>query len=136
MGAIAQIEGCLGVDSGEWDSGKQTIIAWFEDKDAVVSWYDSDMHMQMIESFTDDDGTHEPLEFVRNDSGPIMVMATLTYAEEPHFEGLTLPVSQISVELFAPLPGGAHLGGRLAPPAFKVPHMNHLGQEELQPVGR
>ena len=120
---LKKTEGCLGVDAGQWMSGKRTIIAWFKDKKAVLRWYYSEEHQEAMTLFTEGAEKHKPLAHVPDDGKPIMVMATLTLAKKPAFEGLNLPVSQISIELFAPLPGGAHAGGRLAPPTFEVPHM-------------
>ena len=82
-------------------SGKQTIIAWFKDKNSVLRWYYSDMHEGVISAFMSDaDDTHKPMAHVPDDTGPIMVMATLTMTDKPQFEGLSIPVSQISIELF------------------------------------
>ena len=115
--------GCLGVDAGRWQSGKSTIVGWFENKEAVVRWYYTEGHQGVMDSLTADGSGSKPLAQVADDTGPIMVMASLVFTDEPKFEGLDLPVSQISIELFQPLPGGAFLGERLAPEAFKVPHM-------------
>ena len=117
-------EGCLGVDAAQTQSGRNTIIAWFENKAAVKRWYYSDVHQSMITGLTrPDEFETEPLRHVDDDETPIMVIATITFAERPHFESISLPISQISIELYAPLPGGAFLGRRLAPDSFKVPHM-------------
>ena len=70
--------------------------------------------------------TGEPLAHVPDDQGPIMVIATITPSDTPEIEGFPVPISQISIELFAPLPGGAHVNGRLAPEAFEVEHMRDL----------
>ncbi len=117
--------GVLGVDAGEWMSGKRTIAAWFKDKKSVVDWYYSETHMGVMDAMVVGDVEHKPLRHVKED-GPIMVLATLTFSAEPKFDDLKMPISQISIELFKPLPGGAHLGGRLAPDTFEVPHMNDL----------
>ena len=65
----------------------------------------------------------EPMEHIQDDNQPIMVIASLTPAAKPELPGINIPISQISIELFAPLPGGAHVGGRVSPKNFKVPHM-------------
>lgn len=41
-------------------------------------------------------------------------------ADKPSFEGMTLPVSQIAIELYTPIKGGLFLGGRFAPEGVKV----------------
>lgn len=119
--------GCIGVEAGRMASGKQSIFAWFENKAAVLRWYYSDMHMGVMDSLTtgmEPDAGQKPLAKVDDDEGPILVIATLTMAERPHFKSMpNLPISQISIELYAPLPGGAFLGGRLAPDKVEVDGM-------------
>lgn len=117
-------DGCLGVDAAQTMSGRNTIIAWFENKEAVKRWYYSDVHQSMMRGATDpDEFGAGPLRHVEDEETPIMVVATITFADRPHFESIRMPISQISIELYAPLPGGAFLGRRLAPEEFKVPHM-------------
>jgi hypothetical protein len=129
--ALKQIDGCLGVDAASWQSGKQSIVAWFENKDAVVDWYYSSVHQALIKNLVGDpDEAGEPLAHISDDEGPIMVLATLTLDRQSKGTGVRLPISQISIELFAPLPGGASVGGRLAPDAFRVPHMKSYDQED------
>jgi hypothetical protein len=119
--------GCLGVDAGQFSSGKQSIFAWFESKQAVIDWYNSDMHRSTMRNLSPMLGGGSPLKHVPDDAGPILVIASLTMSDRPHFDDFpTLPISQISIELFSPLPGGAHLGGRLSPDTFEVPHMSDL----------
>ena len=62
----------------------------------------------------------KPLSAISDDSGPILVIASLTYADKPQVEGVQVPVSQIAIELYAPLPGGLAVGGRFAPRTLKV----------------
>lgn len=123
--------GCLGVDAAQMMSGKNTIIAWFKNKEAVEDWYFSRVHMDLMKNLVADEARtdSEPLAFIENEEIPIMVIASITFAEKPSFETIRLPISQISIELIAPLPGGAYLGGRLAPEEFKVPHMTKLDGE-------
>ncbi len=120
-------EGCLGVDLAQWQSGKNTICAWFEDKEAVMRWYESDTHQGFMGAVGGKEGGNKPMEHVKTE-GPIMVMATLSFNGPPAVEGSKIPFSQISIELFEPLPGGAHVNGRLAPEKFKVEHMRDLTQ--------
>ncbi|MHC5027813.1 MAG: hypothetical protein ACYTGR_13750 [Planctomycetota bacterium] len=131
MEGLRETEGCLGVDAGEFMSGKKTIVAWFEDKAAVERWYYHPMHMRMMRSFGagDDGHDHEPLQHVK-DGVPIMVMASLTPSEESAVPGSPMPISQISIELYSPQPGGAHVNGRLAPPTFEVAHMKAYSTAE------
>lgn len=128
IAGLKETEGCLGVDTGRMMSGKTTIIAWFENKGAVKEWYYSMSHERLLDDLVaaDEPLDHEPLAFIEDETIPIMVIVSMTFAEEGTFDSIDLPISQIAVELFAPLPGGLHLGGRLSPETFIVPHMLDL----------
>lgn len=120
-------EGCLGVDAGQFRSGKNTIVAWFENKEAVLRWYNHPTHRRMMMSVGADPAEGTPLEHVTDPDVPIMVMASISMGGKPVVPDSPMPFSQISIELFAPLPGGASVNGRLAPEAFAVPHHKALG---------
>ena len=121
---LKKTKGCIDVKTCQWSDGKQSIVAWFENKKAAVAWYYSGTHQAMMGGQTDGSTTTgKPLEHVKNDKQPIMVIASLTPSKKPELEGVKIPISQISIELFAALPGGAHVGGRVSPKGFKVPHM-------------
>ena len=122
--------GCLGVDTARTSSGKNVIFAWFENKQAVVKWYNSDMHKQLMKKFFPDQTPPKPLKHVADDTGPIMVVASITPTDKPPVGGLALPVSQIAIELYQPLPGGAALGGRFAPSTFKVPQLREYTPQD------
>jgi hypothetical protein len=51
-------------------------------------------------------------------------------AEKPKYEGLTLPISQISIELYTPVTGGIFLGSRFAPEALKIDNMQDFTPKE------
>src|ERR1700724_3872544 len=72
VGALKATPGVLGVDAGQMASGKQVIFAWFENKRAVLNWYNSDVHRQLMNGFSSGarrpDG---PLAGIKDDSGPI-----------------------------------------------------------------
>ena len=129
MGAILvkglkETQGCLGVKTCRWSDGKQSIVAWFEDKDAAATWYYSATHQAMIGQNTDmDEKKDEPMQHIKNGDQPIMVIASLTPAQKPELPGINIPISQISIELFGLLPGGAQVGGRVTPDNVEVPHM-------------
>jgi len=123
--------GCLGVDGGRLDSGKNFIMAWFENKAAAIRWYNSDVHRGAMSAFAGmEPERHRPLEHVKDEQTPIMVIASITYAQAQEAEGLSLPISQIAIELYAPLPGGAYVKDRVAPEAFEVPHMKDWAAEQ------
>jgi len=114
--------GCLGVETARTASGKMVIFAWFEDKKAALRWYNSEMHQQLVKMAGPPDPSHVPLAGIADDSGPILAIASLTLSNQPP-KGFPLPVSQIAIELYQPLPGGVFVGGRFAPNSVKVPGM-------------
>lgn len=128
MSGLQSSPGCLGVDAGRFQSGKLVIVGWFENKAAVVEWYNNPTHRQMVMRMGGNPEEGEPLAHVTDDQAPIMVIASITPAKEP-MPGMAMPISQISIELYAPLPGGAFMTSRFAPETFEVPHMRELKPE-------
>ena len=127
VGALKATDGCLGVELARTQSGKNVIFAWFKDKKAMMTWYYSERHQQIMDRIFVNDGetdSHKPLEGIGDDVGPIMAIASITMADEPKFYGTTLPVSQIAIEFYAPIAGGLFLGGRFAPEGVTVPKMH------------
>jgi len=120
-GGLKATPGCLGVETARTASGKMVIFAWFEDKKAVLRWYNSEMHQQVMRMTGPPDPNHVPLAGIADDSGPILAVASLTLADAAASKNLPLPVSQIAIELYQPLPGGVFIGGRFAPSTVKVP---------------
>ena len=111
--------GCLGVETARTPGGKNVVFAWFENKDALLKWYYSDMHQGAMNKFFPGD-RRKPLAFVEGD-GPILTIASITVSPNPGVGGH--PISQIAIELYRPLNGGIAIGGRFAPESLKVPHM-------------
>jgi antibiotic biosynthesis monooxygenase len=113
--------GCLGVETARTASGKAVIFAWFENKQAVLNWYNSPMHQALLNQYS---GGHRrpggPLAGVP-DEGPVLAVASLTMAKPPADGDLRAATTQIAIELYAPLPGGLASGGRFAPSSVKVP---------------
>jgi hypothetical protein len=48
VGGLRNTPGCLGVETATTASGKQVIFAWFENKNALSSWYYSETHMKAM----------------------------------------------------------------------------------------
>ena len=114
--------GCLGVETAQTSSGKQVIFAWFENKQAVLRWYHSDVHQRVIRMFMPGERpAHTPLSHIADDGMPVLAVASLTMAGAAQIEGVGLPFSQIAIELYRPAPGGIAIGGRFAPAALTVP---------------
>lgn len=123
---LKETEGCLGVETAEFASGKIAIIAWFKDVEAAKRWYNHPMHQRMVWMVGGDPSAREPLQHVEDPKTPVMVIAALTMGGEQTIPG-PMPISQISIEMYTPLPGGAMVNGRLAPKEFPVPHFRSLG---------
>jgi hypothetical protein len=128
VGPLKATPGCLGVETARTASGKMVIFAWFEDKKAVMRWYNSALHQQLVKMAGAPDPNHVPLAGIADDSGPILAIASLTLSNEPP-KGSPLPVSQIAIELYQPLPGGLFVGGRFAPNSVKVPGMRDFSPQ-------
>lgn len=128
VGPLKTTPGCLGVETARTSSGKMVIFAWFENKQAVMRWYNSELHRQMMRMAGPPDPNHVPLAGIADDSGPILAIASLTVSSQPPKDS-PLPVSQIAIELYQPLPGGVFVGGRLAPNSVKVPGMRDFSPQ-------
>jgi hypothetical protein len=124
-GALKATPGVLGIDAGQMMTGKQVIFAWFENKQAVLNWYNSDVHRKLMNGFSSGGRRPDgPLAGIKDDSGPILCIASITIDREAMQRGdLKGGTSQIAIELYAPLPGGLAAGGRFAPSTVKVPGM-------------
>jgi hypothetical protein len=122
-------EGCLGVEAAAMQfSQMNTIIAWFENKEAAKRWYLSETHTRVMRMVGDDPANHEPMAGVPDDV-PIMVMASIQMGTGKAGFGGPVPIDAISIELYTPLPGGAMAGGRLAPKGFRISGMD--GAEDM-----
>jgi hypothetical protein len=137
VSALKSTPGCLGVESALTLSGKRAVFAWFKDKASLFTWYDSDAHKKMMHALGDEDDFRKPLASVPDDAGPIMVIASYTPSDKPAPEGAPFSFSQISVELYQPLPGGIELNGRFSPAAVPVKEMVRYSQPAPgQPKGK
>lgn len=126
INSLKTVDGCLGVDAGQMSSGKNSIFAWFEDAEAARRWYHHPTHRAMLAmagGVVDNDS--KPLAHVE-EGVPLMVIASLTFSDRPQIEGIPIPISQISIEVYQAAPGGAYINGKLAPESFKVEHMRNL----------
>ncbi len=127
--ALRATEGCLGADAAQFRSGKLAIVAWFENAEAARRWYRSETHARFLAMAGAPPADREPLSHVEDPDAPVMVVAALTFGGRPIRPG-GMPMSQISIELYTPLPGGASVNGRLAPDGFDIPHFRRLDAGE------
>ena len=120
VAAVKASPGCLGVETAKTDSGKSVIFAWFEDKKAALKWYNSETHQKLVKQFFPARaGNANPMAGVPDDSGPLMVIASVTPADKPAKDAP--PFKQIAIEIYQPVTGGLSLGGKFAPKEMKVP---------------
>jgi hypothetical protein len=124
IGMLKATPGVLGVDAARGTmNGKMVIFAWFENKKAALTWYYSAGHQALMTQFSG--GARRPsgpMADVPDDGRPILAIASLTMPMPPpaNADPRSL-VTQIAIELYAPLPGGLAAGGRFAPSTVKVP---------------
>jgi len=119
--ALKAAPGCLGVETGQTASGRRVIFAWFTGKQALVDWYHSDVHQRAMRTvFPDQTFDRTPLPDLPDDSGPILTIVSVKFAETPGADTASRKIESIGIELYGPLPGGVAVGGRFAPAAIKV----------------
>jgi hypothetical protein len=126
VGALKSTPGCLGVETARTASGKQVIFAWFANKNALLDWYYSPVHQQLMAQFFPNATARTPIPDVPDNDQPILAVASLTMSDKPVTGVTSLAISQIAVELYQPLPGGIALGGRFAPGVMKVPGLTDV----------
>lgn len=127
MQGLMETEGCLGVDAASMESGKASILAWFEDAEAARRWYWSETHKRVMMGMGG--GDRKPLEHAP-EGVPLLVIATITPSTTPEIAGFPAPISQVSIEIFRAVPGGAFVNGRLSPEAFEVEHMRDFTERQ------
>lgn len=123
---LKETPGVLGVETARTSSGKNVIFAWFENKKAAVAWYKSPTHKFYMDMMGG--AGRPPMAQVPDDGKPILCIASLTPAKEQKVEGAPMNLSQISIELYSVVPGGASIGGTFAPATLKIP--NHVSYED------
>ena len=130
--AVREAPGCLGVETGQMANGRRVIFAWFQDKKALIDWYHSDVHQRAMHTvFPNQKFEREPLPDLAEDSGPILAIVSVKFAEEPA-PGATAKIASIGIELYGPLPGGVAVGGRFAPEALKVKGLREIDLNTAQ----
>lgn len=126
VAALKATPGCYGVETARTSSGKQVIFAWFENKKALLDWYYSPVHQRLMSQFFPTAPERTPMAAVQDDGRPILAVASLTMTDKPASTITSLPISQIAIELYQPLPGGIALGGRFSPSTMKVPGLTDV----------
>ncbi|MBI3742288.1 MAG: antibiotic biosynthesis monooxygenase [Chloroflexi bacterium] len=119
-------EGCLGIETAQTASGKFVLFAWFENKRAVLRWYNSEAHQRVKKNFFPQLAPRAPLANVSDDCAPIMAIASIAFTDQSQHAETSLPISQIAIELYQPISEGIFLGGRFSPDRaqFANPKLN------------
>lgn len=122
---IASVEGCHAVKSARAHDGTELIFAWFENRDAVLRWFEHPYHRKLLR----DAGRPEDnvaAQHFGDDVGPILVLASVAYPAERGAINASMfddPVSgrpnRFSIEYYVPLAGGAYMVEPFAPPGVK-----------------
>jgi hypothetical protein len=126
VGALKATPGCLGVEAARTASGKQVLFAWFENKKALLAWYYSDTHQGVMNQFFPGRPERTPLVDIPDDGAPVLAIASVTMTDKPTGVAGSMPIAQIAIELYRPLPGGIAVGGRFAPANLPVPGLRDL----------
>ena len=116
--ALNQVDGMLGIVAARTDDGKNVLFVWFENKAAVLRWYNSPYHRAMQDRFFPDRPARVPMEHIPDDAGPIVAIASVTINPD-----MSPPFQQIAIELYTPLHGGLALGGTFTPETVTIPYM-------------
>src|SRR5215813_7375059 len=128
--------GCLGVETAQTSSGKRVIFAWFANKKALVDWYHGEVHQKAMKSvFPNQTFDRQPLPDLAEDSGPILTIVSVKFADTPKTDGAP-SIAAIGIELYGPLPGGVAVGGRFAPDAVKVRGLREVDLNTAQQGAR
>jgi hypothetical protein len=130
--AVMASPGVLGIELGQTAKGRRVIFAWFEDKRALVNWYQSDFHERGVKwAFPNLKSVREPLPDLPENSGQILALVTLKFSNTSSAGATTRitsrpPIESIGIELYTPLPGGVAVGGRFAPKRVRVPGLREI----------
>jgi hypothetical protein len=117
-------------------NGKMVIFAWFENKKAALAWYYSAGHQALMTQFSGSARRPSgPMADVPDDGRPILAIASLTMPNPAAAAtGDARAITQIAIELYAPLPGGIAVGGKFAPASMKVQGLIELPMAGPRPA--
>ncbi|MEL6369289.1 MAG: hypothetical protein AAFR03_01105 [Pseudomonadota bacterium] len=122
VAAIESVDGNLGVHTARSHDGVELIMAWFENKRAVLNWFEHPYHRKMLaDAGRPEDGI--AAQHFGHHTGPILVIASVAYRGAPG--SLEAPMfddpdgrkpTRFAVEYYVPLAGGAYMIEPFAPP--------------------
>ncbi len=125
--AIMAVPGCLGMKQAKTRDGAEVSLIWFKNTEAVLKWYHSEAHQEVMNKYFRDVNLREPLGDIAADAGPLLVIASFTRAKTPQKR---LPLfSQFAVEIYQPLKGGLFVGDTLAPKDARIEGLREFPNE-------
>lgn len=134
IGEIRSVDGCLGAHSARTHDGVELIMAWFEDRAAVLRWFEHPYHRKLLRDAGRPED-HVAAEYFGDDVRPILVIASVAYDDPPGAVGASMfddPAAgrptRFAVEYYTPLPGGAYMIEPFAPwpAAEQVPQLRDV----------
>jgi heme-degrading monooxygenase HmoA len=110
---LRAIPGCRGVELAHSESGRHSILAWFEDKEALANWYYSDFHKNLQRTYYPEEIPGPLLANVPYRGGPIIAIASFGLDEKMDPAAPMLAIRDITVDLFSPLSADTLLGTKV-----------------------
>lgn len=123
--SLLEAPGNLGVETALTSSGQHVIFAWFEDREALLAWHEGPTHQRTMDHFFPRRPPHQPLEHIPDGAGPILTIASIKPVAEP-LPGMRIPVSEMSIEMYTPLPGGVRLNAGFTPGTVPIDGMQEI----------
>lgn len=120
---------CLGVELVQSQSGSRVIMAWFENKAALMAWYKNDVHRKAMDrvQLPADGDNRETLEGVSDDSGPLMALAAMKQGPDGQ---------ALSIEIYSATTAGANWGNFAPAKVHEVAKAHELAKGKAKPTGK
>jgi len=121
--AMKELPGCLGVELVQSQSGTRVIMAWFENKAALMAWYNNDVHRKAMDrvELPEEGDNRETLDGVSDDSGPLLALAAVKAG----------PIGQaLSIEVYEATTAGASWGN------FAPAKVHELAKAKAKQAGK
>ena len=118
---IKSAPGCLGIETGQAQSQKLVIFAWFKDRASARAWYAGGAPAMIRGMAKLPQSNAVPLKTVK-DGVPVLI--ALSFGAPPETKKPTsgdAPFGSVSIEFYTPAPGGFALVNRFAPDSVRVP---------------
>ncbi len=138
ISSMKSVDGVYDVHTARSHDGVELIMAWFENRDAVLRWFNHPYHRKLLrDAGRPEDGV--AAQHFGNDVGPILIIASVAYHNQPaSLEGSMFDdpdgrrPTRFSVEYYVPLAGGAYMSETFAPTAVtaNIPGMRDVYDDD------